>query len=160
MATAIEQLKAYAVRRGVVRPGVLALVCLLSAGFMTDFAAAPDVTLRVGDLSPHDVVAPISYTFRDQDTTDERQGAAEQRVDPVFEADITALRRRHEFHLVTEPVAAAASNRDAQKLALGLTRDQGRDLAAGRGRELHEVLVARAHALRQRFRRRNLGSGR
>jgi putative nucleotidyltransferase with HDIG domain len=93
MATAIEQLRAYAVRRGVVRPGVLALVCVLSAGFMTDFAAAPDVTLRVGDLSAHDVVAPISYTFRDQDTTDERQGAAEQRVDPVFEADITALRR-------------------------------------------------------------------
>lgn len=93
MATAIEQLRAYAVRRGLSRPVALALVCLLSAGFMTDFAAAPDVELHVGDLSPYDIVAPISYTFRDHDTTDERQRAAEQRIAPVFEADLTALRR-------------------------------------------------------------------
>lgn len=93
MASAIEQLRVVTGSRRPVRALAFIAVCVTSAALMTDFAAAPDVRLAVGEVSTYDVVAPIAYTFRDQDSTQARQSAAEQQVKPVFEADLTAQRR-------------------------------------------------------------------
>lgn len=74
--------------------------------------------------------------------------------------NIAAFRSRHEFHLIAQAVTAATRNRDPQKLSLRLAGDQRRDLAAGGGREVHEVLVTGTDALGQRGERSNFGSRR
>lgn len=93
MATALEQLRTWAGRGPVLRYSVLAVVCLASAGLMTDFSGPPDLDLDEGDVAPYDVVAPIAYAFRDQTATDQRQQLAERLVNPVYEADLTTLKR-------------------------------------------------------------------
>ncbi len=93
MASALEQLRTWAARGPLLRYTALTLVCVTSAALMTDFAGPPDLELHSGDVAPYDVVAPISYTFRDQAATSERQELAEQQINPVFEADLTTLKR-------------------------------------------------------------------
>lgn len=89
----LEPLRTWARRGPLARYGVLLLVCVTSAGLMTDFSETPDMGLHAGDVAPHDVVAPLAYTFRDQTATTERQAIAQMQVNPVFEADLTAIKR-------------------------------------------------------------------
>ncbi len=93
MASAAEQIRAWVSRRPIARYGALTLVCLSSALFMTDFSGPPDLDLSKGEVAPYDIVAPVSYTFQDDAATGEREALAELQIDPVYEADLTALKR-------------------------------------------------------------------
>ncbi len=93
MASALEQLRNWVSRGPVVRYAGLTVVCVSSAALMTDFSGPPQLDLHVGDVAPYDVVAPIAYTFRDQGATDDQQVLAERNINPVYEADLTALKR-------------------------------------------------------------------
>lgn len=76
------------------RPWVALLItCLGTAALLSDLTGAPAEPPRVGEVATRDVVATVSYTFVDEETTSRRQQEAAAGVLPVFEADLAVPRR-------------------------------------------------------------------
>ncbi len=102
---------------GAARYTILMLICVASAALMTDFSETPDIDLKVGDVAPYEVIAPMSYTFRDQAATDERQALAEVGIKPVFDADLTEMKRTESR--ITQAFDMARRRHDADTPAHG-----------------------------------------
>ena len=76
------------------RPWLALLVtCLGTAALLADLTGAPAEPPRVGEVATRDVVATVSYTFVDEETTSRRQQEAAAGVLPVYVADLAVPRR-------------------------------------------------------------------